>query len=490
MAAGARERAVPWAITAKPLALLALASPFALFLLLNNVESLNPMWRVPERHFYIVSATAFTAGAIGGAFLVSIKSLAETRSVFLGLGFVAMAIIFLTHGLATPGVYFPMNEDYLGVVSVSAGMSMVASSTLVTLSVLPWERLHGDALRWGRVAAVTGIAVVGTYLAVSLWRPEITARIPVNDTTQPIIGLAVICLLLFAASRYWRAWRLTAFPAQFSMVAALVLLAEAQVSMVWGHLFRADWWLYHVLMLGAFLTVVAGWGVEAVRARSVVLFARSLTLREVLDSLQEGGPEALVRLEAAMEARDSYTSNHMSRTAIIATGIAREMKCDPLTIAIVEGAARIHDIGKIAVPDAVLLKSGPLTAREYEQVKGHTARGEHIARESGSLAHLGGVIRAHHERFGGGGYPDGLAGDRIPLAARIVAVADTFDALTSTRAYRAAKTIPFAISELQRVSGPQLDPRCVAAFLRWYEREGRAVFEGVEPAAPRILRAA
>jgi HD-GYP domain-containing protein (c-di-GMP phosphodiesterase class II) len=238
------------------------------------------------------------------------------------------------------------------------------------------------------------------------------------------------------------------------------------------------------------LTVVVGWLIEAIRARSLVLFAKSLTLREALNGLESGAPEALIRLEEAMEERDSYTRHHMSRTAFVATAIAREMGCDDMTVAIVEGAARIHDIGKIGVPDAILLKAGPLTTREFAQVKGHTGRGERIALSAGSLAHLAPIVRAHHERYSGCGYPDGLAGDSIPVAARIVAVADTFDALTSTRSYRSARSVATALHEMERVSGTQLDPQCVRAFLRWFEREGWDEFEPDEATSGLILLAA
>lgn len=142
------------------------------------------------------------------------------------------------------------------------------------------------------------------------------------------------------------------------------------------------------------------------------------------------------------------------------------------------------------MPDSVLLKPGALTKQEFETVKGHTARGAHIALSTGSLAHLAPIVRGHHERYGGGGYPDGLKGDGIPMAARIVAVADTFDALTSTRSYRAARPTSEALRELWRAGGTQLDPRCVEAFLRWFEREGRDEIEPDESTVVSILMAA
>ena len=472
------------------LLILAFLTPLALFGGMKLYPAINGTWVAPRDHFIIVSATAFVSGATAAAFLISIKSLSNTRSVFLGLGFVALALIFMSHGLATPNVVFAFEDGYLDVVRVSAGLSLGVCALLIALSVLPWDRIHDETLVRGRLAAIAGIVLVSGYVGFSLWQPRAVGMLPINETTQPLLGATVVVLLLFSAYRYWQSWRLTDLPAQFAMVGSLLLLAQAQVSMVYGTIWQADWWLYHVLLLAAFAALGVGWALEARRAKSLVVFARALSLQEALSSLRNPAPEALIRLERAMEERDSYTRFHMSRTALFATGIARELQCDAVTLAIVEGAARIHDIGKITVPDAVLLKPGALTKQEFETVKGHTARGAHIALSTGSLAHLAPIVRGPHERFGGGGYPDGLKGDGIPMAARIVAVADTFDALTSTRSYRAARPTSEALRELWRAGGTQLDPRCVEAFLRWFEREGRDEIEPDESTVVSILMAA
>jgi len=113
----------------------------------------------------------------------------------------------------------------------------------------------------------------------------------------------------------------------------------------------------------------------------------------------------------------------------------------------------------------VLLKPGRLTEEEFEQIKHHAERGERIARASGALREVAPIVRAHHERFTGGGYPDGIAGDAIPLEARIISVVDTFDALSSPGVYRAARPLEEALAELERVAATQLDPDVVRAFL-------------------------
>jgi HD-GYP domain-containing protein (c-di-GMP phosphodiesterase class II) len=125
----------------------------------------------------------------------------------------------------------------------------------------------------------------------------------------------------------------------------------------------------------------------------------------------------------------------------------------------------MHDIGKIGMPSYILQKQEPLTDEEWRLIHQHPAKGYEIVGRTRGLDGLSTIVRHHHERFQGGGYPDGLSGDAIPLESRIISVADTYDALTSERPYRRAMGAEEAREELRRVSGSQLDPRCVAAFL-------------------------
>ncbi|MGK2966069.1 MAG: HD-GYP domain-containing protein [Tepidiformaceae bacterium] len=448
-----------------------LLCPLIAFVVMTNVDGLDPRLQAPTQHFWIVSAATLVSGGIAAALVLSVESVRTTRNVFLALGFMSIALIFAAHGLSTPGFIIPADQEPYGV-RVSAGLSQLAGATFIFLSVLPEWSPAGRAVqasaRWLMPAAF--VALLG-YLALIMGRPGLFSFIPDSQTWDAGLAISTVTLLAVAAWRYWRAWRLTGFPGQFAMVVALVLLAETQVSLYYGTLWQTSWWLYHFLMLAAFLTLVSGWAIEAKRAGSLLLFARAIALRDGLDRVKLADPATLDALEHAMGARDDYTRHHMGRVADFAVAIGREMRLGRDSLEVIEVAGRIHDIGKIAVPDAILMKPGKLTPDEYDQMKMHSAQGEQIARASKVLAHAAAVVRAHHERYDGNGYPDRLAGDRVPLEARIIAVADTFDALTTPRVYRDPWTFDAAVLELKRVAGTQLDPRCVAAFLRWLERE-------------------
>ncbi len=170
-------------------------------------------------------------------------------------------------------------------------------------------------------------------------------------------------------------------------------------------------------------------------------------------------------LLAALEARDGYTSVHSEAVVRYAVGVARRMGLSEEEVAEIEQAALLHDLGKIGVGDAILNKPGPLDDVEWEVMRMHPAIGEGIASSTAGLAHIAQAIRAEHERWDGKGYPDGLSGEKIPVASRIVLVCDAFHAMTSDRPYRKALGVEAALGELKDNAGTQFCPRTVAAFL-------------------------
>lgn len=171
-------------------------------------------------------------------------------------------------------------------------------------------------------------------------------------------------------------------------------------------------------------------------------------------------------LLSALAHRDPELSDHVDDVAELAAGVAAALGCEPAQVEAVRIAAELHDIGKIAIPDAILDKPGPLTPDEWTLMRQHTIAGERIIHTSPALADVAPLIRSSHERWDGTGYPDGLAGETIPLGARIIAVCDSYHAMTSDRAYRRALSAEVAITELCACAGRQFDPAVVEAFLR------------------------
>lgn len=174
---------------------------------------------------------------------------------------------------------------------------------------------------------------------------------------------------------------------------------------------------------------------------------------------------SLQSLADALEVKDSYTWGHSTRVSQYAVAIARELQLEPALLEQLEFGSRLHDIGKIGVRESVLNKEGPLTDAEYAHVMEHPVIGWRLlAPLLRDMPVALAVVRSHHERFDGLGTPDRLLGLDIPLAARITAVADSFDAMTSGRPYRAGMPVEDALAELRRCAGTQFDPQCVQAF--------------------------
>ncbi len=174
----------------------------------------------------------------------------------------------------------------------------------------------------------------------------------------------------------------------------------------------------------------------------------------------------------AVETKDFYTRGHSERVSRGAVMIATEIGMRPERVGAIAYAGMLHDVGKLGVPTSVLQKRGSLTDDEYAAIQLHPMRGLDIVREIGFLDEALAGIMHHHERIDGRGYPMGLAGDEIPEFARVLGVADAFDAMTSDRSYRGARPIPEAVAELRKWAGKQFDPAFVDAFLTALEREG------------------
>jgi two-component system response regulator RpfG len=196
------------------------------------------------------------------------------------------------------------------------------------------------------------------------------------------------------------------------------------------------------------------------------------------EEIQKRERETLLRLAKAGEYRDEGTGNHVLRIARYSRLLAEVLGLCPRDCDDIELAAPMHDIGKIGIPDSILLKEGPLNDREMAIIRTHPQIGHDILKESQSrYINLGAEIAlTHHEKYDGSGYPNGLAGDEIPIAGRIVAVVDVFDALTSDRPYKEAWPLEDAVSYICKVSGSHMDPKVVNAFIDNLDRV-RSIYE-------------
>jgi len=228
---------------------------------------------------------------------------------------------------------------------------------------------------------------------------------------------------------------------------------------------RADAALYQAKQAGRNHTCLSS---EVVKAGTSLI---SMELES-----KERALSIIYALAATVDAKDHYTYGHSKKVSQYAVAIAEALNLSPDKVSTVRAAGLLHDIGKIAVPDQILNKAGPLTEEEFEPIRAHPELGMEILKHVIDLVNCLPAILHHHEQFDGSGYPRGLKGDDIPLEARILAIADVYDAITSIRPYRNQLTSQEALTELRRCAGTQFDPELVKIFC-----------QAIEPLLPKQL---
>ena len=431
----------------------------------------------------------------------------ETRIVLLALCFFSLAIIFSVHGLTSPGYihglashsnghqdtgseqsgdiyeYGAPAEDTLQPVSAGGGpsaalerspwLAILVGSGFAALSVLTIPKgIRFNKLKGPQTALLLSGTLILGYFGASLAFPNWLAGFPTRDEWfQHLLTGVVLAFLILAAWRYFQSYLFARLSGQLAIVVGLLFLAEAQLSLDLGNPHHLSWWMYHFLFLLSFTSVLVGWVLEIRRAKDVRAIAEALVMRDAIAQLNRGKTTTLVELADRVEAHDIGTLHHVDRVAAYAYLIGKELGMGPTRLRELALAAQMHDLGKISLPAYILRKADKLTDEEFALIRQHPMNGWEIASRTPVLAKMAKVIRQHHERYDGSGYPDGLAGEQITLEARVVSTADTFDAMTSVRPYRPALSFEAAKLELDRVAGSQLDPQCVKALLKALEEE-------------------
>jgi len=445
--------------------LLALLVPPGTLLLLRAVPALDLVLRSALVHLVVVSAISACALAVAVAAAAAAGRSRDGSLVLLALGCLGVGFLMLGHGLMTPGIGGRPPNLWVGRLPV---LAIVAFTACLCGAAWPQRPLAAWAGRWPRATlAAGGVALVFALIAVSLWPTAgVGARpLPGEAGIRLVLVLVAALVLVALGAVHWQRWRLGLDSMQLALVVACLLSAGALLSLQLGRLWHLAWWDYHAFLLAGFAAAI-----------SVVLtgYRRTRTLQEVLGGvfasdpmahISRGYSETLRALIGAVEARDAYTHGHSARVAELSVHLGLRLGLGPAALRTLAEGAYLHDVGKVGIPDHVLNKPGALTDEERAWIQQHPIVGSDIVGRAPSLRDALTVIRQHHERYDGGGYPDGLAGEEISLFARIVAVADVWDALTSDRAYRAAWPPDRALRHLEAGRGTHFDPRCLDAFL-------------------------
>jgi response regulator RpfG family c-di-GMP phosphodiesterase len=233
--------------------------------------------------------------------------------------------------------------------------------------------------------------------------------------------------------------------------------------------------MVHMMKYGAAAFIIKPFNIEQLMITLNNIFSYEFTIllkeKERLDTEHRLLVAGIASLVNALEARDQYTRGHSDRVSAILAGMVKLNGGSDHEVERARIAGRLHDIGKIGIRDDVLLKPGRLTVEEFDHIKNHPSIGANILKTIPSISDILPVVFSHHERMDGNGYPQGLSGFSIPLWARMTAVADTYDALTSDRPYRNGMAHDNALSIIDQAAGPQLCPNCVHLFKEWCRKQ-------------------
>lgn len=205
-------------------------------------------------------------------------------------------------------------------------------------------------------------------------------------------------------------------------------------------------------------------GIKAI-AQMNLIREINVELKDANEKLEKAYMESIETLRFTVEAKDSYTRGHSDRVSEYSVLIGKKLGLSNEDINTLKIGGLFHDIGKIGVPDSILLKDAKLTDDEYSEIKNHPTIGAHILSNATIFSNVIPVVKHHHERYDGNGYPGKLKGEDIPYLARIAAIADSFDAMTSKRTYRNSLPLDIVKTEIERCKGSQFDPNCADAFL-------------------------
>jgi putative nucleotidyltransferase with HDIG domain len=421
--------------------------------------------RIPDR--VVLRTLVLAAGLVLLFFAASHLGFGRTEAIVIGvLGGILSALAI---ELPWKGFLFPGD-------ALLVCLCLLTASNRVLFLALGAALVSGSlALNIGRTTVVAACRnVVGCVVAVAIWR----VLVPSLDI---LLGGGESFRLTGNAFGNWML-KAGAIPALVLASLAFVAGATVTESLLRGRREYAfgEFWLlnagrnFHHLMFTAVLGAVTAVAYRDIGGVAFVFFAFPVILtRDALRrslELRTSRFQALKALSSSVDARDRYTYDHSSRVSRLASMLAREMGFPEATVELIEGGAMLHDIGKLSVDTDILGKPGSLSPAERAVIEQHPTRSAEVVSRVDLLKESTDIVRHHHERPDGHGYPGGLKGHEIPVGARILNVADAFDAMISDRPYRKRKSVEEALDELRQGAGEEFDPVVVEYLTRLVDR--------------------
>ncbi|MGE0600596.1 MAG: HD-GYP domain-containing protein [Dehalococcoidia bacterium] len=404
---------------------------------------------------WLLGATAVMAALFATAIAAIAWQAGEWSPAFLALGCIWMGQAAIIRGLQSTGLL----PDSAGALEAVNAAGMLAGGIWFAVGARPrWPASRGSARRVRLLLAggafLGAIVLAAAALAPGPWNAEVTIA---------VVSASAVAGYLLAAFAFAAAFRFLRLPSKFSMAAGTAALAAVTVISAQSVVHLSATTIEVLVVCASALPPIAFVLEQRARPglRTMVL---SLFVSGAVEHLQRGHPQPVLGLLEEVAGYDEGLAGHLDRVAKLAVRVGQALGMGPAELRAVAQAAQLHDVGKIVIPRHILNSPGTLSGNDWELMKSHAAEGERIVARIAPAAPASRAVGEHHERWDGSGCPRGLSGEAISLAGRVIAVADVYDALCSSRSYKAAWSQSEALAEIRRGSGTHFDPAVVAAL--------------------------
>jgi putative nucleotidyltransferase with HDIG domain len=418
-------------------------------------------------HFLPIAVSAGLAATAAVVLTVAGARRGDARSVVIGTAFSSMAALLSIHGLMTPG--FLVGDN--GLVAFSGAATLPVGGAVLALAGIPELRRPSTVrpvlvLQFALLAAIIALGLAGGL------HPSFVPAVPdAGSTAAWIVLIAGIAFYGALGIRAARTYLLTRRFADLAVVYGLVLLAVSLAPALLMEWYELGWWLGHAWELIGIGLVGVPVALDLHRGAQSRTLAGDLQASELVSAADAFMGPTVRALLVRLAHKDDYTAEHTRGVALRAVQVGEELGLAPVRLRELAVGGLVHDVGKLAVPNEILQKPGALTDDEFDVIKRHPDMGADLVRELGFSGQVAKLVRDHHERLDGSGYPRGLGAPDLDVETRILALCDVFDALLSKRVYRDAWTLENALELISRESGTKFDPACVNALERVIARE-------------------
>ncbi len=413
-------------------------------------------------HFIGVGISALVAAIASLTLTIVGARRNDGRTVIVGTAFSVMAALLAIHGLATPGVLVGMN----GVISFTGGATLPVGAALLALSALPGLRRPKSVRPLLMLQAVLLVGVISLG-ALGMLVPSLVPAVPETGSREAVSALLFgFALFLLLAARALKTYLLTRRAADLVVAVGIAWLASALAPAMLLSFMELGWWFGHIFELLGIVIVAVPVALDVRRTAQSRPLVGDVSGCDLVQSEEAFLGSHVRALTLSLARKDEYTEEHTRRVALRAVQVGEELGLAGGRLRALATGALVHDIGKLSVPDHILQKPGPLTDEEFEIIKRHPEWGDKMLVDLGFEEEIRHLVRSHHERLDGSGYPHGTEGSLIPLDVRILAVCDVYDALISRRVYRDAWSHERAVKLLREECGTSFDAKCVSALER------------------------